>query len=143
MHVDRVGAPRGAVVAAAVLVLADQFLLLGVNRNDRLAGRLSPRVVEAPARVDPVRRELDEYFAGTRTKFEVPLDWSLTEGFTRRVLKATARIPYGGASTYREMAGRAGSERAARGPCYRCGKVARTDDETDCVVACNPDRGAG
>jgi methylated-DNA-[protein]-cysteine S-methyltransferase len=81
---------------------------------DRLAGRLSPRIVEAPARIDPVRRELDEYFAGTRTKFEVPLDWSLTEGFTRRVLKATARIPYGGASTYREMAGRAGSERAAR-----------------------------
>ncbi|MDX6675916.1 MAG: methylated-DNA-[protein]-cysteine S-methyltransferase [Solirubrobacteraceae bacterium] len=81
---------------------------------DRLAGRLSPRVVEAPARIDPVRRELDEYFAGTRTEFEVPLDWSLTDGFTRRVLKATARIPYGGASTYREMAGRAGSERAAR-----------------------------
>ena len=81
---------------------------------DRLAGRLSPRVVEAPARIDPVRRELDEYFAGTRTQFDVPLDWSLTEGFTRRVLKATARIPYGGASTYREMASRAGSERAAR-----------------------------
>ena len=81
---------------------------------DRLAGRLSPRVVEAPARVDPVRRELGEYFAGTRTQFDVPLDWSLTEGFTRRVLKATARIPYGGASTYREMASRAGSERAAR-----------------------------
>jgi methylated-DNA-[protein]-cysteine S-methyltransferase len=81
---------------------------------DRLAGRLSPRVVEAPARVDPVRRELDEYFAGTRTGFDVPLDWSLTQGFTRRVLKATARIPYGGASTYREMATRAGSERAVR-----------------------------
>jgi methylated-DNA-[protein]-cysteine S-methyltransferase len=81
---------------------------------DRLAGRLSPRVVEAPARIDPVRRELDEYFAGTRTNFEVPLDWSLTDGFTRRVLRATARIPYGGASTYREMATRAGSERAVR-----------------------------
>jgi methylated-DNA-[protein]-cysteine S-methyltransferase len=81
---------------------------------DRLAGRVSPRLVEAPARVDPVRRELDEYFAGTRTQFEIPLDWSLTQGFTRRVLKATARIPYGGASTYREMASRAGSERGAR-----------------------------
>ena len=40
MHVDRVGTPRDAVIAAAVLVLADQFLLLGVNRNDRLASRL-------------------------------------------------------------------------------------------------------
>jgi methylated-DNA-[protein]-cysteine S-methyltransferase len=80
----------------------------------RLAGRVSPRLVEAPARVDLVRRELDEYFAGTRTQFEIPLDWSLTHGFTQRVLKATARIPYGAASTYREMATRAGSERGAR-----------------------------
>ena len=81
---------------------------------DRLAGRVSPRVVEAPARLDPVRRELDEYFAGTRRSFETPLDWSLTRGFTRRVLRATAKIPYGGESTYREIATRAGSERAVR-----------------------------
>ncbi len=81
---------------------------------DRLATRVSPRVVEAPARLDPVRRELDEYFAGTRRAFDTPVDWRLTHGFTRRVLRATARIPYGGASTYREVATRAGSERAVR-----------------------------
>ena len=81
---------------------------------DRLATRISPRVVEAPARLDPVRRELDEYFAGARRRFETPVDWRLTRGFTRRVLRATARIPYGSASTYREVAGRAGSERAVR-----------------------------
>src|SRR5204863_2394095 len=83
-------------------------------RLDRLADRISPRVVEAPARVDPVRRELDEYFAGARRSFETPVDWRLTHGFTRRVPRATARIPYGDASTYREMATRAGSERAVR-----------------------------
>jgi methylated-DNA-[protein]-cysteine S-methyltransferase len=81
---------------------------------DRLALRISPRVVEAPARLDPLRRQLDEYFAGTRRAFDVPVDWSLTHGFTRRVLRATARIPYGDASTYREVARRAGSERAVR-----------------------------
>jgi methylated-DNA-[protein]-cysteine S-methyltransferase len=81
---------------------------------DRLADRVSPRVVEAPARLDSVRRELDEYFAGTRRAFETPVDWSLTHGFTRRVLQATARIPYGDASTYREVATRAGSARAVR-----------------------------
>ena len=128
---ERAGASRAADVAYAIepsplgdlLVAMTPRGLVGIYYEDagelevlldRLAGRLSPRVVEAPARVDPVRRELDEYFAGTRTQFDVPLDWSLTEGFTRRVLKATARIPYGDASTYREMAGRAGSERAAR-----------------------------
>jgi len=83
-------------------------------RLDRLADRISPRVVEAPARVDPVRRELDEYFAGARRSFETPVDWRLTHGFTRRVLRATARIAYGEASTYREVAARAGSERAVR-----------------------------
>ena len=81
---------------------------------DRLAGRVSPRVVEAPTRLDPIRRELDEYFAGARRRFEAPLDWRLAHGFTRRVLQATARIPYGGAATYREVASRAGSERAVR-----------------------------
>jgi methylated-DNA-[protein]-cysteine S-methyltransferase len=81
---------------------------------DRLADRVSPRVVEAPGRLDHVRRELDEYFAGTRRAFDTPVDWRLTQGFTRRVLRATARIPYGGASTYRDVASRAGSERAVR-----------------------------
>jgi methylated-DNA-[protein]-cysteine S-methyltransferase len=81
---------------------------------DRLADRVSPRVVEAPARLDALRRELDEYFAGTRRTFDTPLDWRLTQGFTRRVLRATARIPYGGASTYRDVATRAGSGRAVR-----------------------------
>src|ERR687883_1721350 len=55
-----------------------------------LARRVSPRVLEAPARLDDVRRELDEYFEGRRTSFDLPLDWSLSQGFTQRILKATA-----------------------------------------------------
>jgi methylated-DNA-[protein]-cysteine S-methyltransferase len=81
---------------------------------DDLAERISPRVVEAPARLDPVRRELDEYFAGRRHRFELPLDWSLTDGFTRRVLRATARIGYGELSSYQRVAQKAGSPRAVR-----------------------------
>jgi methylated-DNA-[protein]-cysteine S-methyltransferase len=80
----------------------------------RLADKLSPRVLEAPARLDPVRRELDEYFEGRRLDFDVPLDWSLTKGFTRRVLRATAKVPYGEVSTYRQMASKAGNEKAVR-----------------------------
>ena len=79
-----------------------------------LAARLSPRVLEAPARLDPVRRELDEYFEGRRTSFDVPIDWSLTRGFTREVLQATARIPYGEVGSYASVAGQAGSPRAVR-----------------------------
>jgi methylated-DNA-[protein]-cysteine S-methyltransferase len=79
-----------------------------------LAGKLSPRILEAPERLDDVRRELDEYFEGRRGDFEVPIDWSLTHGFTGKVLRQTARIGYGKTSTYAEVAGRAGSPRAVR-----------------------------
>jgi methylated-DNA-[protein]-cysteine S-methyltransferase len=79
-----------------------------------LAERVSPRVVEAPARVDPVRRELDEYFAGRRQAFDIAVDWSLTHGFRRRVLEATARIPPGQVTTYGALAKRVGNPRASR-----------------------------
>jgi methylated-DNA-[protein]-cysteine S-methyltransferase len=82
---------------------------------EELARRVSPRVLEAPARLDAVRRELDEYFAGRRDRFEVGIDWSLTTGpFTRKVLRATARIPFGHVSTYGQVAAKAGSPRGAR-----------------------------
>ena len=60
-----------------------------------LATRVSPRVLEAPAQLDEARRELDLYFEGKLTDFDLPLDWQLSEGFRRRVLRAIARIPYG------------------------------------------------
>ena len=81
---------------------------------DDVALRLSPAIVEAPARLDTIRRELDEYFAGRRQDFELALDWSLSSGFRRRVLQQCARIPFGATSTYKEMAIAAGSPRAFR-----------------------------
>jgi methylated-DNA-[protein]-cysteine S-methyltransferase len=79
-----------------------------------LARSLSPRVIAAPRRLDAARRELDEYFAGARDRFEVPLDWRLTHGFGRRVLRSTARIPYGSVSSYGQVATAAGSPRGSR-----------------------------
>ena len=79
-----------------------------------LAERVSPRVLESPARLDEARRELDRYFAGELREFDLPLDWQLTHGFRRRVLQATARIPYGETMSYTDMAKRAGNERAQR-----------------------------
>jgi methylated-DNA-[protein]-cysteine S-methyltransferase len=80
-----------------------------------LARRLSPRVLEAPARLDDVRRELDEYFAGDRDRFDVPIDFGLVRtDFGRRVLQATAQIPFGQTSTYAGVAGGAGNAAAVR-----------------------------
>jgi methylated-DNA-[protein]-cysteine S-methyltransferase len=81
---------------------------------EELARRVSPRVLESPAALDEVRRELDQYFEGRRTQFEIPIDWRLHDGFSRRVLRATARIPYGKVLTYGEVAAKAGSPRGHR-----------------------------
>jgi methylated-DNA-[protein]-cysteine S-methyltransferase len=82
---------------------------------EELADDLSPRVLEDPRRIDGARRQLDAYFEGRVKRFRTALDWSLaTGGFSRRVLEATAAIPFGSVSTYRDVATRAGSPRAAR-----------------------------
>jgi len=81
---------------------------------EQLAGRVSPRVLAAPRKLDQPRRELDEYFAGRRRHFETPQDWQLIQGFARRVLTATAHVPYGATATYKQMATEAGNERAFR-----------------------------
>jgi methylated-DNA-[protein]-cysteine S-methyltransferase len=79
-----------------------------------LAARVSPRILSSPRPLDEPRRELEEYFAGTRHDFETPLDWQLVRGFGRRVLQATARVPFGSVTTYSGVATEAGSPRAAR-----------------------------
>ena len=81
---------------------------------EALAQRVSPRIVEARAPLDEVRRELEEYFEGRRRGFEVALDWTLVAPFARRVLRATSRIPYGGVLSYAEVAADAGSPRGFR-----------------------------
>ena len=81
---------------------------------EQLAATISPRVLESPAKLDEARRELDRYFEGRLRDFELPLDWRLTRGFYRKVLRATSRIPYGQTRSYSEVAKRAGSPRAVR-----------------------------
>jgi methylated-DNA-[protein]-cysteine S-methyltransferase len=79
-----------------------------------IAARVSPRIVEHPARLDRIRGELEEYFTGERRTFEVDLDWSLVGEFGRRVLGACAAVPYGTVTTYARLATEIGSPRAAR-----------------------------
>lgn len=88
---------------------------------EELAERISPRILEAPARLEDVRRELDLYFEGKLTEFDLPIDWRLTSGFQGRVQRSIARIPYGRTRTYTEMARSAGNERAVRAAGTACG----------------------
>lgn len=89
---------------------------------DDLAARVSPRVLEAPAALEEARRELERYFEGRLQSFELPLDWSLSDGFQLRVQRRIARIPYGQTRTYTEMARGAGNERAVRAAGTACGR---------------------
>lgn len=81
---------------------------------DELSMRVSPRVLEAPGKLDLVRRQLDEYFEGRLHEFRLDLDWTLVGGFGRKVLTVTSKIPYGSVASYRDVAERSGNSRASR-----------------------------
>lgn len=84
------------------------------QRLARVAAAVSPRILEAPARLDPARRELDEYFERRRRDFDLPIDWALMRGYSRAVLQRTTAIPYGEVRSYAEISAEAGSPRGAR-----------------------------
>jgi methylated-DNA-[protein]-cysteine S-methyltransferase len=79
-----------------------------------LASRLSPRILDSAAVTGDARRELDEFFAGERTRFGVKVDRRLIQGIARDVLRATSKIPYGELSTYGGVARQIGRPTAAR-----------------------------
>jgi methylated-DNA-[protein]-cysteine S-methyltransferase len=106
-----------------------------------LATVVSPRILRAPARLDSVARQIDEYFAKRRTAFEVPIDLRLAEGFRRNVIEHLREIGYGRRESYATVAAAIGHPRAVRAvgtacahnplpvviPCHR---VVRSDGST-------------
>jgi methylated-DNA-[protein]-cysteine S-methyltransferase len=116
---------RGVVRVAFSSEVEDEVLA-------ELAARVSPRVLRLPARTDEVRRELDDYFAGSRRQFDIPVDWSLVRGFAQGVLRATAAVPFGKTTTYSQVADAAGSPRA-----YRAAGNALGSNPIPIVVPCH------
>jgi methylated-DNA-[protein]-cysteine S-methyltransferase len=114
----RLDSPVGTLLLAATPKGLVRLAYIDYEDEDQvlesLAERVSPRVLAAPSRLDQSRRELEEYFGGRRQAFDLPLDWQLLSGFGRRVLEATAAIPYGSVSTYKGVATGAGSPRGFR-----------------------------
>ncbi|HZA74240.1 MAG TPA: methylated-DNA--[protein]-cysteine S-methyltransferase [Propionibacteriaceae bacterium] len=136
-----VDSPLGLLLLAAT----EQGLVrLAYEREDHdqvlqaLAAKVSPRILRAPGRLDDISRQLDDYFAGSRRTFDVPLDLRLSAGFRRQVLDHLRTIGYGQTESYTAVAAAAGRPRAVRAvgsacatnpvpvvvPCHR---VLRTD----------------
>jgi methylated-DNA-[protein]-cysteine S-methyltransferase len=108
-------------VGSLLLAATEQGLVRVAYENqdhDRvlavLAEVVSPRILRAPARLDPVARQLDEYFGGQRHRFDVPLDLRLASGFRRSVLAHLPDIGYGHTESYAQVAAAAGRPRAVR-----------------------------
>jgi len=85
-----------------------------------LARDVSPRILRAPARLDGVAREIEEYFAGRRRTFDVPLDLQLSHGFRRTILSHLPEIGYGKTASYAAVAKAAGHPKAVRAAGSAC-----------------------
>jgi len=79
-----------------------------------LASRISPRILRDPRRLDAAAREIGEYFAGRRTVFDLPLDFSLSHGFRQVVQQQLPQIGYGKTRSYGEVAAMVGKPKAVR-----------------------------
>jgi methylated-DNA-[protein]-cysteine S-methyltransferase len=130
-----VDSPLGTLLVAATPVGLVRLAYPDEGRDavlQDLAGKVSPRLLEAPDRLDDVRRRLDDYFEGRTREFGIDVDYALTKGFVRRVLRAASRVPYGELTTYRVMARRAGSPNA-----YRAAGNALGSNPIPIVVPCH------
>ena len=112
-----VDSPVGALLLAAT-DLGLVRVAYATEDHDRvlqsLSDRISPRILNAPARLDTTARELEDYFAGRRHAFDVPLDWRLSAGFRSIVLHRLPDIDYGHTATYAAVAELAGNPKAVR-----------------------------
>jgi methylated-DNA-[protein]-cysteine S-methyltransferase len=113
---DIVDSPVGELLVAATDrgILRISFDPSPEHQLELLARLAGPRVLRAPAHLDPLRRELGEYFEGRRRAFDLSVDLRGTTPFTERVLGELARVPFGETATYAQLAVRAGNPKAAR-----------------------------
>jgi methylated-DNA-[protein]-cysteine S-methyltransferase len=118
-----VDSPLGALLVAATPVGVVRLAFEGEDHATvlaALADDVSPRVLQAPARLDDLARQLDDYFAGRRRAFDVPVDLRLARGFRRAVLTHLREIPYGRTESYAAVARAAGSPNAVRAAGSAC-----------------------
>ncbi len=97
-----------------LMLASDGDALVGVGWGEPPVTAIAAEYWNGPTRVlDAARRQLDEYFAGTRRAFDLPLK-RLGTHFQLSVWSALLEIPYGKTWSYQRLAIRVGRERAVR-----------------------------
>lgn len=129
-HVD---SPIGDLLLAATPAGLLRLSFFGEEATlAEIATRVSPRILEAPAKLDGVRRQLDEYFDERRDHFDIAVDWTLVGEWGRKVLAACAAIPFGETRTYGAVAAAAGNAKA-----FRAAGTALGHNPVPIVVPCH------
>ena len=123
----RVGHPDQALLGTLLLAATEQGLVRVAYPSQghdaalaQLADLVSPRILNAPGRLDEVARQLDEYFSRRRRAFDVPVDLRLSKGFRYSVLTHLRQIPYGATESYAQVAAATGHPRAVRAAGTAC-----------------------
>jgi methylated-DNA-[protein]-cysteine S-methyltransferase len=111
---DLTDSPVGELLVAATERGLCRIAFGGEQALDDVAEQHGVRVLRVPRRLDRVRRELDEYFEGSRRAFDLDADLAGVPVFQQRVLRELALVPYGEVTTYGALAARVGNPRAAR-----------------------------
>jgi methylated-DNA-[protein]-cysteine S-methyltransferase len=111
---DLVDSPLGELLVAVTDAGVCSLEYGGESGLEALVPRFGPRILRAERPVEAARRQLGEYFGGTRHEFDLDVDLRGVPAFQRSVLAELVRVPFGHVSTYGELAGRIGKPKAAR-----------------------------
>jgi len=108
--------PIGAlwVAVSAMGLVAVEWDVPQEQFSRQLERRFNLEIVYDESHTSSSLRQLSEYLEGNRRQFSLPLDLTGMSPFQMKVLRLTARIPYGQTSTYKELADRLGNPLAAR-----------------------------
>lgn len=118
IHIQPYYSPCGEIVLASVgkeLCLCDWSGMPCAERNKRRFARYidADFKAETNAILEEAKRQLDEYFAGTRRVFDIPLRTMGTD-FQQQVWNALLSIPYGETRSYKEIATSIGKPQSIR-----------------------------
>ncbi|MEI2707268.1 MAG: methylated-DNA--[protein]-cysteine S-methyltransferase [Ilumatobacteraceae bacterium] len=136
-----VDSPHGPLLVAATAAGVVRVAFHSEDHDavlDALAMAVSPRVLRDTARTAAAARQLDQYFAGRRRQFDLPVDLRLARGFRRSVVETLPLIAYGSTASYADVAalvGNPGAVRAVGSACAHnpvpivvpCHRVVHTD----------------